>query len=146
MKNTAIILFILLAFFSEKLSAQKAISGVKVEFATTQQNKDHDTGVEVYYRTADNRVIATARIEQGDNTEYPPNTSAILSLEMKGSYYDSDLPHSKINIRIFPNGHDTWTFDLNIIIVYSDGTESSFISSTGWSLSQDNSSYELTAN
>lgn len=142
MKKATLILLILSALAFQKANAQRIISGVTFHFRTTSDDKDHDTGFELDLKTANDLVIASGVLNQGDNVYYGNDSDHDFNLNVDGHYTEWDLNHGKIDIRITPNGHDTWKFDLYVYVYYTNGEHSEY-RSIGWTLTQDDPTYEL---
>ena len=125
------------------ITQAQTVTGVSISFKTTNNDKDGDTGVEAIYKTGDNTIVAYRRDNYGhfnDHSEY------LASLDLKNSSVGcGNTPGSTITINIFPNGHDTWNFDFDLIIACSDGSTKSY-PFRGIHLTQDNTNFVGTLN
>jgi hypothetical protein len=116
---------LLIVFFciASTIFAQ-TVTGVRISFKTTDNDKDDDTGVETIFKTSNNTDIAYRRDNYGhfnDHSEFNAD------LQMRNSSIDcNNMAGSTITINIFPNGHDTWNFDFDLIITCSDGSTKSY--------------------
>jgi hypothetical protein len=126
--------------------ADLTLTGVKIRFVTHNDNKDHDTILNV---TVTNKVsiflsedIAEGLNLGGDMEFVDPSTHE-FDLPLKSANIklaDITLPVTTIHIQ--PNGHDRWIFDYTVSLIFTDGTPSpgkTFSSTeTGIVLDQDN--------
>jgi hypothetical protein len=133
-----LLLLPIILIFSLAAHAQ-SITGIKVVFQTGADDKDNDTGVEVIYKTSGD-VIMGQKTDNG--TRYPDQGVNTLSLDLSGGpFFVSDLTNSKLDIRIYPNGHDTWRFDYDIQVFLDNGSTLDY-PVRGWVLSQNNTFQE----
>jgi hypothetical protein len=119
---------------------------VTIRFVTHDDNKDHNTKLDV---RVSNRVTPflsqdlAEGLDLGQSTEFkdrPPSTHSFdLPLKSKDvALKDITLP--TYNIHIQPVGNDRWIFDVTITLVFDDG--SSFSSERrGIILDQNNKDY-----
>lgn len=123
------------------MGADSKLTGVKIRFTTHNDNKDHDTRLDV---TVKNRVsiflsetIAEAQNLGGDMEFVDPSTHE-FDLTLKSSTITlKDIALPIVNIHIQPNGHDRWIFDYTVSLIFEDGK--TFQSSkSGVVLDQDN--------
>ena len=137
MLTKTLILLSMFACLTSSLFAQ-TITGVSISFKTTSNDKDGDTGVEAIYKMADNTIVAYKRENYG---HFDNNSEYLTTLDLKNSTIGcGNTAGSTITINIFPNGHDTWNFDFDILIACSDGSTKSY-SFRGISLNQNNNNF-----
>jgi len=94
---------------------------------TNDDNKDHDTGVYVKVRTADNSsMIAHAdnRDNSGDDgTEYKDGSDHQFDLDLDAAGLSKpDSKKFKVQICQHTHGHDTWKFDGRVVLYFSNKT------------------------
>jgi hypothetical protein len=106
--------------------ADPALTDVMITFFTHNDNKDHDTGLNVtVFNKVNlflNQVIAQTNDlahgqEFGDN---PPSTHA-FHLDLKTPVTLSKLTFPQTKIEIAPVGHDRWIFDFTVQFTFADG-------------------------
>jgi hypothetical protein len=133
-----LMLLTIISIFSFAVHAQ-SITGIKVIFQTGADDKDYDTRVDVTYKTAGDVIMG----QKSDNgTRYPDQGVNTLPLDLSGGPFSvADLVNSKLDIRIYPNGHDTWRFDYDIQVSLDNGNTLDY-PVRGWVLSQDNAFQE----
>lgn len=95
---------------------------------TRGDNKDHDTGIYVTVTTKDGASllaqISNADSSGTDATEYNDNSSHIVRLVVENDEAKkSDCNGFGVRIAIQTNGNDTWLFDAQVILYFSDGTD-----------------------
>ena len=98
--------------------------GANILFATTDDNKDHDTSVSVYVK---NRVtdkllawIQNADYSGSSSTEYPDNSRRSLILSSNGGTPKSECFDLKVIVGAKANGNDTWRFNAWLTLSFSD--------------------------
>jgi hypothetical protein len=91
-----------------------------VFFHTNNDDKDHDTHVTVTVKDGKNRMVARIDNDFGgfpDNSDRGPYG---LSVRNPSSF--SDLETGNVVVRVDPNGHDTWRFNVDVDLFFDDGT------------------------
>ena len=131
-KRTAIALTLALVFAampivsSQKVNATAAqnpnavLQSMEITINTLNNDKDADTRLEVWINKAGEREAAYLDI-QGQKFDdgsirifqVPPKTNAMTRGEIPGSW---------VQLRIAPNGHDTWNFQFRVMLRFNDGT------------------------
>jgi len=94
---------------------------------TDGDNKDHDTGIFATVTSQDGRrllaQILNADSSGTDATEYNDDSVQIVRLVVEDDQVTkSDSDGFKVRLAIQTNGHDTWKFDAQVILYFSDGT------------------------
>lgn len=121
------------------------LTGCSIEFRTHNDNKDHDTVLDVTLKNKANlflsQDIASGQNLGGDQ-EFPDPSTKDFNLTLASNNIKmSDLTQPFTNIHITPNGHDRWIFDFTVNLIFADasGGRKTFSSTTnGVILDQDN--------
>lgn len=95
------------------------LKNAKVHFRTNNEDKDHDSHVTTIVR--DNNGVTAAR-KDSDYIRFPDYTDHSSPLEVKNESTKESLQTGTIYIRLDPKGHDTWRFNWDIDLVFSDGS------------------------
>lgn len=128
--KVVIALLLSLAFFSLN-SFARAEDPVLVKAVfrshTNDEDKDHDTGVYVSVKTGDGQTLiahADNRDNSGDDgTQYKDNSDHEFGLDTDAvGVKKSACGGFKVHVRIHTHGHDTWRFNGQVILTFSDGT------------------------
>jgi len=126
------------------MPADSLLTKVSIRFVTHNDNKDHDTVLNVSVK---NRVsiflsedLAEGLNLGGDMEFVDPSTHSFDLVLKSNTITLKDISLPIVNIHIQPNGHDRWIFDYTVSLVFDDGK--SFSSTkTGIVLDQDNRDY-----
>jgi hypothetical protein len=122
------------------VAPQATLTAATVKFHTTNDDKDSDTDlfVEIY----DNSLGVAAEVTPKIDGLFRDNTDSQLYNMAIGhppiTY--SQLLGGEIEVRIDPNGNDTWNFDDVVTMSFSDGSQLLY-SFAGRSLNQNNRSF-----
>ncbi|WP_295667275.1 hypothetical protein [uncultured Mucilaginibacter sp.] len=134
--------------FSANVFAQASdatVTKVTITFNTHNDNKDHDTQLNVSIKTKVNlflsKDIATGNNLGGDMEFVDPSTHSFDLVLRSDNIKVSDLQLPIIDIDVQPNGNDRWIFDYVVQLTFSDGNTYSS-KSQGVILDQDNKHYE----
>ncbi len=95
------------------------LANCTISFHTNNEDKDADTHVTVTVRDDNNVVAAFISNDFGhfdDNSDAGP-----FGLEVENPSDIGSLDRGTVTIRIDPNGHDTWRFNFNLFLLFSDG-------------------------
>ena len=99
------------------------LTGMKITFRTQNDNRDHDTRVEVWINKAGEHEAAYLDVPQ---FEFENNSTHIFDVPTKGQQMKrSEIPGSWVQIRIHPSGgrgHDRWVFETDVMLRFADGT------------------------
>lgn len=121
--------------------ADATLRNVKIRFNTHNDNKDHDTRLDVQIKNKVNVFLSQDLAEGlnlGGDMEFVDPSSHEFDLVLRSdgvTLRDIGLPVVRIGIQ--PNGHDRWIFDYTAKLVFSDGKTFSS-SRNGVVLDQDN--------
>jgi len=123
LKAFIILVIFLLAGFAQAQSSgskQAYLENAYVTFHTNDEDKDGDTHVTITIRDSSNVRAARLSNDLGhfdDHGDFGP-----YSLEVTNPCTKESLQRGRIKIRIDPNGHDTWRFNFDVELMFSDGT------------------------
>jgi hypothetical protein len=114
---------------------QVTLANCTVSFHTNNEDKDSDTHVTIRVRDDNNVTAAFISNNFGhfdDNSDSGP-----FGLEIQNASTIESLQRGTVTIRVDPNGHDTWRFNLSLLsLLFSDGRRLSG-SADGIELTQD---------
>lgn len=122
------------------------LTSCKIRFFTHNDNKDHDTALNVLVKNKVS-IFLSENIAEGVNLggdmEFVDPSTHEFDLPVKSSGVKmSEIGVPVVNIHIQPHGHDRWIFDYTVSLIFSDGTAApgkTFSSTkTGVVLDQDN--------
>ncbi len=115
----------------ELISTPKQPTLIRAELYTLTgdaDNKDHDTGIYLIVKTADDRTLL-ASVNNADSsgkdmTEYNDDSHHIVPLVVEApGITKEDCGGFKVHMFIKTNGNDTWTIDdARVTLYFSDGT------------------------
>jgi hypothetical protein len=103
-------------------AAAAVLTGATLSFRTLEDGKDTDSQVTVQVLRPTNELSAELRvagIEFDDNTQASP-----MALSVTGPFRLSD--DGSLRIRLTPDGRDTWTFDMRLVMTFSDNTQRTY--------------------
>jgi hypothetical protein len=106
-----------------------------IRFHTTDNDKDGDTHVTVNVFDSNNVLAAHVDSDFGhfdDNSDNGP-----FQLIVQNPSTNTALQSGRLDLRIDPNGHDTWHFNFLLDLVFDDNSHLSG-GADGISLDQDN--------
>jgi hypothetical protein len=93
---------------------------MKVTFTTGNDDKDYDTFLEIWINKIGEHQAAYASV---DHQHYDNNSVNTVDVPPKeNQMLWSEIPGSWIQIRIHPNGNDTWRFSFVAVLSFSDGS------------------------
>ena len=148
MRKYSILFLTVLLGITSKVSAQNndaKLTKVTITFVTHNDNKDHDTRLNVGIKSKVNlflsKDIASGSNVGGDMEFVDPSTHSFDLTLNSSTIKVSDLTAPFISIDVQPNGHDRWIFDYTLKLTFSDGNSYSS-KSQGVILDQDNRHYD----
>jgi len=123
------------------MGADSKLTGVKIRFVTHNDNKDHDTRLDVSVKNRVSLFLSEDLAEGlnlGGDMEFVDPSTHEFDLVLKSNTTTlKDITLPVVNIHIQPNGHDRWIFDYTVSLIFEDGKTFSS-SETGIVLDQDN--------
>ncbi|WP_343535127.1 hypothetical protein [Pedobacter sp.] len=125
--------------------ADPILTKVKIIFVTHNDNKDHDTRLNVKLKTKVNlflsKDIAVGSDLANDVEFSDPSVHAFDLVLSSNNIHLSDLKLPVVEISIQPNGNDRWIFDFQVELTFDDSNTYSS-KSQGLILDQNNKHYE----
>lgn len=102
-------------------AAQVVLTGARVGFFTTDDNKDFDTRVSI------NLTLGGAAVASVSDTwgEFPDNSDSgmkDLAITDHAVAKEAIIKDGKVQLVAAPVGHDEWHFNWEIVLMFSDGT------------------------
>ncbi len=96
------------------------LANAMISFHTNDEDKDHDTHVTVTVEDFNRVVVARIDNDFGHFDDHSDNGP--YGLQILNNSKKEDLSRGHFSIRIDPNGHDTWRFNLFLTLVFSDNS------------------------
>jgi len=126
------------------MGADSKLTGVKIRFNTHNDNKDHDTSLNVLVKNKVNMFLSediAEGLNLGGNTEFVDPSTHEFDLALKSNNMKlEDIVLPLVSIHIQPNGNDRWIFDYTVMLMFEGGKTFSS-SKSGVILDQDNRHY-----
>lgn len=124
--------------------AEALLTRVSIRFVTHNDNKDHDTILNVFVKNRRTMFLSEDLAEGlnlGGDMEFVDPSTHSFDLALKSANFTlPDITFPVVSINIQPNGHDRWIFDYTVSLVFDNGK--SFSSTkTGVILDQDDKNY-----
>ena len=91
----------------------------RIRFHTNNEDKDHDSHVTVTVRDGHGRIAA--RIDH-DFGHFDDHTDFETNLPIRNQSEAAVLQTGTVTIRIDPDGRDTWKFNFDLDLVFSDNS------------------------
>jgi hypothetical protein len=104
--------------------AAAVLTGGTLSFRTLSDGKDTDSQVTVQLLRPNHELGAELRVmgmKFDDNTPGAP-----LALSVAGPFQASDVNSGSLRIRMTPDGRDTWSFDMRLVLTFADNTQRTF--------------------
>jgi hypothetical protein len=109
---------------SSVTTAPVTLTSAAATFMTRDDGKDDDSAITVQVLDDSSRLAAEAT---ATDTEFDDKTvSSPLNLSVMRPLASSDLNDARVRLRLTPDGNDTWTFDMRLILGLSDGTQRTY--------------------
>jgi hypothetical protein len=89
-----------------------------VHFHTNDDDKDSDTTVQVIVANNSGQTVAQL---QGGYGHFDDNSDNNISLSIINEPVATELSAGRVTVIIGPNGNDTWKFNVDVILRFSDG-------------------------
>jgi len=105
-------------------TAAAVLTGSTVSFRSLDHGKDANSQVIVQVLRSNNELGAEVHVA---GTKFGENSqSAPMALSIAGPFRLSDVNDGSLRIRMNPDGRDTWTFDMRLVLTFSDNTQRTF--------------------
>lgn len=115
----------LVVFAGSAYAQQPTLQSVEFFSHTTDDGKDHDTGVYVHVLTSDEATLL-AQIENADNCEgceYRDWSNHTIKLPVLSPAFQKVACRKfKVKVKSRANGNDKWKFNCRVTLHFSDGT------------------------
>ena len=93
---------------------------MQTTFNTLNNDKDDDTRLEVWINKAGEREAAYLDIQ---GQKFDDNSIHIFDVPRKNNPMTrAEIPGSWVQLRIAPNGNDTWNFQFRVMLRFDDGS------------------------
>jgi hypothetical protein len=100
------------------------LTGSTVSFRTLDHAKDANSQATVQVLRSNHELGAEVHVT---GTKFNENTqSAPMALSIAGPFRLSDVNSGSLRIRMNPDSRDTWTFDMRLVLTFSDNTQQTF--------------------
>lgn len=102
-------------------SEEVTLTAVEVIYHTNNDDKDHNT--KVFTRVRDNRGIEVATLDEhfGDDTWDDDEDDGPYGLRLTAPATWASMKGGQLVVRIEPDGRDTWKFNAQATLFFSDG-------------------------
>ena len=100
------------------------VTGATISFRTLDNGKDTNSQVTLQLLRPNNELGGELRIvgmKFDDNTQIAP-----MAMSVSGPFHMSDINDGSVRIRMTPDGRDTWTFDMRLVLNFSDNSQRTF--------------------
>ena len=125
-------------------TADAKLTGVRIRFVTHNDNKDHDTILNVSVKNKISMFLSQDLAEGlsvGGDMEFVDPSTHEFDLVLKSDTITlGDISLPLVNIHIQPNGNDRWIFDYTVMLMFEGGKTFSS-TQNGIVLDQDNKDY-----
>lgn len=95
------------------------LTAATIHFHTNDEDKDSDTHVTILVR--DENGVTAARIDS-NFVRFADNSDHTYPLVVKNASTNVAMQRGSVYIRIDPKGNDTWRFNWDVDLVFSDGS------------------------
>jgi hypothetical protein len=100
------------------------LTSAAATFMTREEGKDDDSAITVQILDDSSRLAAEATAT--DQKFDDKTVSQPLNLSIMRALPTSDLNDARVRLRLTPDGDDTWTFDMRLIVGLADGTQRTY--------------------
>jgi hypothetical protein len=102
-------------------SDEVTLTAVEVIYHTNNDDKDNNT--KLFTTVRDNRGLEVATLDEhfGDDTWDDEEDDGPYGLRLTGSATWASMKGGQLVVRIEPDGHDTWKFNAQATLFFSDG-------------------------
>ena len=100
------------------------LTSASATFMTREEDKDDDSAITVQILDDSSRLSAEATAT--DKKFNDKTVSQALNLSIMRALPSSDLNDARVRLRLTPEGEDTWTFDMRLIVGLADGTQRTY--------------------
>ena len=101
-----------------------ALTSATATFISRDHGKDKDSALTVQLLRANAELAAEVRATGFKFDDH--SSSGPFAFSMTGPFRITDIDDSQVKIRLKPDGRDDWTFDLNLVMRFDDGSTRTF--------------------
>ena len=106
--------------------AAPALTSATATFISRDDGKDRDSGLTVQLLRSNAELAAEVR---GTGFKFDDHSSSgPFGFAMTGPFWMTDIDDSNVRIRLIPDGRDDWTFDMDLVMRFDNGSTRNF----GW--------------
>jgi hypothetical protein len=105
--------------------ASPALTSATATFISRDHGKDEDSNLTVQLLRQNAELmgeIRAANIKFDDNSSSGP-----FAFSPTGTFRRNDIEDGQIRVTFIPDGQDDWTFDLNLVMRFDDGSTRTFM-------------------
>ena len=104
-------------------SVAPTLTSATATFISRDHGKDKDSGLTV-------QIVRNGEVEaevRGSGFKFDDHSSSgPFGFQMIGPFHARDIDDGQLRIRLVPDGRDDWTFDLNVVMRFDDGSSRTF--------------------
>jgi hypothetical protein len=105
-------------------SVSPNLTSATASFISREHGKDKDSGLTVELLRGNDELAADVH---GTGFKFDDHSSSgPFGFELRGPFHMRDIDDGKVRIRLIPDGRDDWTFDLNLVMRFDDGSSRTF--------------------
>jgi hypothetical protein len=105
-------------------SVSPKMTSATATFISREHGKDKDSGLTVQLLRGNGELAAEVR---GTGFKFDDHSSSgPFGVVMTGPFHMRDIDDAQVRIRLVPDGQDDWTFDLNLVMRFDDGSSRTF--------------------
>ena len=109
---------------AQTAAAAPALTSATATFVSRDHGKDEDSALTVQLLRHNAELAAEIR---ATNVEFDDNASSgPFAFAMTGPFRRGDIDDGQIRVSFVPDGQDDWTFDLNVVMRFDDGSTRNF--------------------
>lgn len=104
--------------------ASPALTSATATFVSRDHGKDEDSSLTVQLLRHNAELAGEIR---ANNIKFDDDASSgPFAFTMTGSFRRDDIDDSQLRVSFVPDGEDDWTFDLNLVMRFDDGSTRNF--------------------
>jgi hypothetical protein len=107
-----------MALFTPAVFAQEpTLDSVEAKFDTTTDRKKQDAKLDVYLKNRNGQEVAKS---EGNEGLWDKHSTHMVTLKIEGSPTKAEIAHGNVVLTFNPNGGDTWKFNYQLTLKFSD--------------------------
>jgi hypothetical protein len=107
----------LAVFTSAAFAQEPTLTSVEAKFDTTTDHKKQDAQLDVYIKNRDGQDVAKS---EGNEGLWDKHSTHTVILQVEGNPTKAEVAHGSIVLTFHPRGGDTWKFNDQITLKFSD--------------------------